>query len=100
MDAHLVKDDLDVVAERLEGRNDHPVLKGLRDEDDVLAQHRFEGLMVEPQVLKVGQGREILQHPHHVLQTRVGGSNPDLGQFLVRKNFFSYSNATDGQWES
>ena len=53
---HLVKDDLDVVAERLKGRNDHPVLEGLRDEDDVLAQDRLEGLGIEPQVLEVGQG--------------------------------------------
>ncbi len=74
---HLVVDNFDVVAERFEGRNDHPVLKGLGDEDDVLAEHGLEGVVVQSKVLEGGQRRKVLQHRDHVLQARITRTNSD-----------------------
>jgi hypothetical protein len=81
---YLVVNDLDVIAKCFKGRNDHPVLKGLRDEDDVLAKNGLEGVRVEPEVLEGRQGGEVLQHADHALQAWVGWPNPDAGKFLLR----------------
>ena len=72
----------DFVAKRLESWDDHAILEGGGDEDNVFVHHRPKSVCVESQPVQVAVGRQLLQQVHHVLEPGIALLNPHLGQVL------------------
>ena len=80
----LLVDGCDLVAQGVECRDDHFLVKSSCDEDDALVHDHPEGLQVKSQHVDVSVDAELVQPTHHVLQARVALSDPHLFKLLFK----------------